>query len=572
MAQFICPITQIIMTDPVICQDGHCYERSAIKEWLKNNSTSPNTREQMGKVLLTNHSMRSELSAAGHFVKPLNKSTSNAIDKGTSRRITLVLDVSGSMNTSVEEGKRNEPSFSRLDLIKHAVSSIAAMMPENDQLCIVTFSDIAKVVMPWTKMDDTGKELAHNTGKKLYVQGGTNISIGVEVGVEQGGDHTILLTDGANSFQPPRGTLADSIINKITKYTGKIHSVGLGMANDLDTPTLRAISSNKGGLYCFCPDASMVGTVFIHLMANICVNEPGVPFEEHEQFMKIIITVAETRKVDSVKFKDPILNADLISSDNNKGQVKKAIDNWDTWGRHYLPAFIDAHIRYMTTNFKDASLQGYASTNTRLFIDAGEGIFLGIEPPKPSCNNYTNSGYNAVQFASTTLNSQGVCFSGSTELRILENGKIITCKIKDIKKGMCVVNKNNTSKVLCVVVSPATEMINLGNNKGFWVSKKHPLRESKDSIWRHADNFPYKLTEMCECYNLVLETGHIIDINEFEAVTLGHNMKGDIIEHDYLGTSKIINDLSKFKEYHEGFIRLNGLKRNNNGYICGIIF
>ena len=42
-----CPITQVFMEDPVIAQDGHTYERLAITEWLRNNRTSPMTRQRM---------------------------------------------------------------------------------------------------------------------------------------------------------------------------------------------------------------------------------------------------------------------------------------------------------------------------------------------------------------------------------------------------------------------------------------------------------------------------------------------------------------------------------------------
>jgi len=42
---FICPITMAVMTDPVICDDAHTYERSAIEQWLSTNNHSPITRQ-----------------------------------------------------------------------------------------------------------------------------------------------------------------------------------------------------------------------------------------------------------------------------------------------------------------------------------------------------------------------------------------------------------------------------------------------------------------------------------------------------------------------------------------------
>ena len=41
--EFICPITQEIMMDPVVIADGRSYERSAIEHWFKHNATSPIT-------------------------------------------------------------------------------------------------------------------------------------------------------------------------------------------------------------------------------------------------------------------------------------------------------------------------------------------------------------------------------------------------------------------------------------------------------------------------------------------------------------------------------------------------
>ena len=563
-------------TDPVCAADGFTYERSAILDWFKNNHTSPMTREKISKLILTSHTMRSELSAAGHPVVSLRR----VVIEGDSLRLTLVLDVSGSMVNSVENKNTDEPSFSRLDLIKHAVASIGAMMNEKDELSIVSFSDQAKVLLQWSKMDQDGKSKVGQIASSLRTHGGTNIPAGVELGVAQGGDHLILLTDGANTSNPPRGTLADHILSKIIGYNGIIHSVGLGMAHDLDTPTLRAISSAKGGLYCFCPDASMVGTVFIHLMANICVHEPGTPFGEHERFVDTLIRAAQYKTIDlQRKFDDPVLNEDLISIDENKGQVEKALANWNTWGRHYLPAFIDAHLKCMTTNFKDASLQGYATPAVRAFIDYGESIFVDITPPVPSCNNAQHRGYSNLQFTQTTMNSTGVCFGPNTELKVNFETVDRLVKIKDVRKGMKVVSRKGSVTVLCVVVSPETKMINLGTGQfPLWITPNHPVlnqMETPETVrdWRHADTFLHSgLTEFHRCYNLVLDSGHEVDLFGFDALTLGHGLKGGIKEHDYLGTQRIVDDLKKVDGWEDGLVELKGLKRDAKGYIHGIIF
>ena len=71
--EFRCPITQEVMLDPVVCADGHTYERGAIRTWLRSKSTSPKTNERLkSKDLLPNHALRSQIQdwcdkhAAGH--------------------------------------------------------------------------------------------------------------------------------------------------------------------------------------------------------------------------------------------------------------------------------------------------------------------------------------------------------------------------------------------------------------------------------------------------------------------------------------------------------------------------
>ena len=58
---FKCPITQEIMRDPVMCSDGHSYERSAIERWFQHNSTSPVTNQIVEKYLVANHSLRKSI-------------------------------------------------------------------------------------------------------------------------------------------------------------------------------------------------------------------------------------------------------------------------------------------------------------------------------------------------------------------------------------------------------------------------------------------------------------------------------------------------------------------------------
>jgi len=60
--EFYCPITHLVMKDPVVAHDGFSYERSAIEEWLANKDTSPMTnKELLDKTLRPNIVLRNSI-------------------------------------------------------------------------------------------------------------------------------------------------------------------------------------------------------------------------------------------------------------------------------------------------------------------------------------------------------------------------------------------------------------------------------------------------------------------------------------------------------------------------------
>ena len=60
---YVCPITQDVMVDPVVASDGHSYERTAIEAVLsRGNGLSPLTRETLTPgVLIPNHNLKKRI-------------------------------------------------------------------------------------------------------------------------------------------------------------------------------------------------------------------------------------------------------------------------------------------------------------------------------------------------------------------------------------------------------------------------------------------------------------------------------------------------------------------------------
>ena len=59
---FACPITQEVMTDPVVTVDGHSFERAAIEEWFRRRVSNPLTGLPLDSATLTpNHTLRGSI-------------------------------------------------------------------------------------------------------------------------------------------------------------------------------------------------------------------------------------------------------------------------------------------------------------------------------------------------------------------------------------------------------------------------------------------------------------------------------------------------------------------------------
>lgn len=60
--EFLCPITNKIMKDPVVASDGYNYERKAIRRWFRKKRTSPMTNEELSDLTVrANDELRSRI-------------------------------------------------------------------------------------------------------------------------------------------------------------------------------------------------------------------------------------------------------------------------------------------------------------------------------------------------------------------------------------------------------------------------------------------------------------------------------------------------------------------------------
>jgi Mg-chelatase subunit ChlD len=201
------------------------------------------------------------------------------IGESTRQPVVLlaILDNSGSMQESAGGAAGSDDfGFTRLDLVKHAVKTIAAILGPQDRLGIVTFTTAARVVLAPTLMDDAGRARVNTALDTVRPDASTNIWDGIRQAAmlasnaAYAGHHiaAVLLTDGVSNINPPRGilpTLRSASFSLINPWT--LHAFGFGYG--VDSALLADLADWGGGVYGFIPDASMVGTVFINAVAHI---------------------------------------------------------------------------------------------------------------------------------------------------------------------------------------------------------------------------------------------------------------------------------------------------------------
>jgi len=274
--------------------------------------------------------------------------------------LICVLDVSGSMDSPATEVAGAEfDHFSRLDLVKHSMNTIIHAMSDIDFLGIICFSDIAKVCMKTCRMDAKGKQKAEKKIKELTPAGNTNIWDALKMGlsfVDQGhhdnlNKSILLFTDGEPNVNPPRGiipTLNFHLDKNCRSILGTftMHTFGYGYA--LNSELLLDIANVGDGLFCYIPDSTMVGTIFVNYISNcltslisnshidintdnIC-NIRGVGFEM--PLLKIpigSIQYGQTRDfiLEFTKKPAPKFNIEVKFSDYEGNQISAEINKFD---------------------------------------------------------------------------------------------------------------------------------------------------------------------------------------------------------------------------------------------------
>lgn len=454
-----CCITYQTMSDPVIDNDGHTYEREAIEQWVRIHGTSPITRRPMSvDELRPNRAVLDAISELREETKVVDikkqdlleasveiRADSNcaqvtvdvADEEAGPKKIVFVLDVSGSMSTAADP-HGEQTGMTRLDVAKHAIITCVASMRTYDKAAVVTFSNSATVVFPMLPMTDGNKGLLKIELIKIREQGSTNIWDGIKTGFDQLTDFgtLFLMTDGCPNIVPPKGhmQMLRNYIDKRQDLDVVLHTFGFGY--QLDSVLLYDMAKETQGSYAFIPDIGMVGTVFVHRMANelvtyldkawllietkgsiggvpdlektswgysipigpICYGQPRHIFFEHSDDVQVTVKTSHWTK--EASFKDGLL-------DSKDSQVVAA-GILECWNSPNKEECIDRVISEITCPKlkRDMSGQITEAIEPAAFQKWGKHFMpsIGMTHWRQNCNNFLDPGvqqYGGATFQQT---------------------------------------------------------------------------------------------------------------------------------------------------------------------------
>ena len=314
--EFLCPINLTIMKDPVIMADGQTYEREAIEKALKKSPLSPITKQHLDmKDAKTNYALKSMIEKyLNKGINPLKKieqpqkinknsqtkmktfkaeviddpNDKNKVfvnvtlepEKVKSRKplvLIAMIDVSGSMQISSSQDMKGgeEVGISRLGLVKHSLKTVVSTMNKEDKMALITFSTKARKCLEATNVNEMGKNLIIDEIQKMHPDGCTNIWDALRIGMieaqkfKEYNTCLMLFTDGEPNENPPMGiipTLREAISDiKDVNFTISTFAFGY----NVDSKLMEEIAQIGNGVYGYCPDCTMVGTIFTNFMANI---------------------------------------------------------------------------------------------------------------------------------------------------------------------------------------------------------------------------------------------------------------------------------------------------------------
>lgn len=192
----------------------------------------------------------------GHLMVSISSKDENF--KRTPVQAILVVDVSGSM------------AGEKIQSVRQTANKIVENLTSQDEIAIVTFTDVTEVILPRQKV--TSKESIYAAISRIKDHGSTNLSAGILTGLNQiGGDFSgvkriMVLTDGqANAGVISTEGLIDIVAKRDKACTMSFFGYGTDCNNDL----LASLAKAGEGNHYFIETSNDIANLFAKELGGI---------------------------------------------------------------------------------------------------------------------------------------------------------------------------------------------------------------------------------------------------------------------------------------------------------------
>ena len=281
-----------------------------------------------------------------------------------------------------------------------------------------------------------------------------------------------------------------------------------------------------------------------------------------------------------------------------EGEVKKAFNpsHFGKWGKHYIPLLKDAHVFEYPNNFKDISIQRYASKILDNNRDSACKIFENTPLiPTGFISGSGSSPSVARRMDTSRFGRDAGCFHGESTVDIIDPFTDIrapgeydiglclkkTIKVEDVRPGDKVYCGNGKFSIIEKILvtrihSGFLDMVTIDcGSKGKWIgTPNHPININYK--WIHPKKIGSIVTKVCTAtYSFLFKDRNpSLFVNGIESLSLAHGLKGDVVEHNFFGEEKIVKSMEVIESimgYHNIVtVEQNWFYRNDQGLIDGI--
>ena len=264
----------------------------------------------------------------------------------------------------------------------------------------------------------------------------------------------------------------------------------------------------------------------------------------------------QTKNFESWNQIAPLIMSHISSDDemviglleNIQDQVTIAMSNmndFDRWGKHYLRSLIRSLQLQIKNNFKDPAVAHFGGDLFKKLVEHADSIFDNMPPPKPSKFNEKRS--IRVESMKTYNNCRSSCFAGHCLIKMADGSEK---QVKDLVKGDLVSTPSGSAKLVCMLKTVQqggmAELCTIPG--GLIITAWHPVLSN--GTWTFPNDLVQPVMQPCEAvYSLVLANDHIATINGTQVICLGHGYTQGILNHQYFGTQKVIDDLKLMPGY-----------------------